>query len=320
MSTLNEATNIRKFGKDLGYLPYMIERYISILGEEETKKLLQFNETKLPQIIRFNSLRKPHAETEMLLKKKQVVMERVKNFPEARRVIRSPVPIGATEEYLNGFYMLQGENSLYPSSILNPKNGELVGDLAAAPGGKTTHLAQLMNNRGTIVAIEISAFRSRSLKSNLARMGVQNSIVINMDSQNIQSLNLEFDKILLDAPCSGSGTIISDPTRKISKTIDDLLKYHELQVSLLTNAINVLRTQGEIVYSTCSLEPEENELVITKVLESKDMKIEEINIIGENGLTKFETYNFDSEMVKAKRLYPHKTCGEGFFIVKMVKE
>ena len=320
MLSSNKTIDTYELGENLGYLPYMIERYISILGDEETKKLLLFNETQLPQVIRLNSLRNPLQETENLLKKKQIIMERVKNFPEARRIIKSPVPIGATEEYLNGFYFLQGENSLYPSQIINPKAGELIGDFAAAPGGKTTHLAQLMNNRGTIIATEISAQRSKSLKSNLARMGVENTIVINMDAREIESLDITFDKILLDAPCSGSGIIISDPTRKITKTVHDLLNYHNLQVDLLRSAIEVLNTNGEIVYSTCSLEPEENELVITEILKAKKIKIKEINIKGENGLTKFESYDFNPEIIKAKRLYPHKTCGEGFFIVKMVKK
>jgi len=317
---VNESGDTHQLGKDLGYLPYMINRYISILGEEETKELLHFNETKLLKTIRLNSLKKPPEETEELLRKKQVIMERVKNLPEARRIIKSPIPIGASEEYLNGYYTLQGENSFYPTLILNPKEDDFVADLAAAPGGKTSHLAQLMKNKGTIIATEISTNRCRSLKSNLARMGVENTITINMDANNISLLGLEFDKILLDAPCSGSGIIISDPSRKTTKTVDELLNYHELQVTLLANAIDVLKPQGEIVYSTCSLEPEENELVITKILETKHVKIEEIDIFGENGLLRFQDYDFNPEVVKAKHLYPHKSCGEGFFIVKMVKQ
>ncbi len=317
---VNETEDIHQLGKNLGYLPYMIDRYIEMLGEKETNKLLQFNETKLTQTIRLNSLKNPLDETVELLKKKQVIMERVKNLPEARRIIKSPIPIGASEEYLNGYYTLQGENSFYPTKTLNPKEEDLVADLAAAPGGKTTHLAQMMNNEGTIIATDISTNRCRSLKSNLARMGVENTITINMDAQDVNLLGLKFDKILLDAPCSGSGIIVSDPTRKTTKTLDDLHNYHKLQVSLLTNAIDSLKSGGEIVYSTCSLEPEENELVITKVMDSKSMKIEEIDVLGNNGLLNFQTYDFNPEIIKAKRLYPHESCGEGFFIIKMVKQ
>lgn len=317
---VEDLGDVHKLGKELGYLPYMIDRYLSLLGEEETINLLSFNETTLAQSIRLNSLRNPIEKTEELLKQKQVIMEHVKNLPEARKIIESPIPIGASEEYLNGYYTLQGLNSLFPSKILNPKEGELIADLAAAPGGKTTHLAQIMKNKGTIIALEISANRCRSLKSNLARMGVENTIIVNMDAQNIVSLGLKFDKILLDAPCSGSGIIVTDSSRKSSKTIYDLFNYHKLQVSLLTNAIKVLKNQGEIVYSTCSLEPEENELVITEVLKSTSVRIEKMEMVGDNGLERFQTNEFHPDLIKAKRLYPHKSCGEGFFIVKMVKQ
>jgi 16S rRNA C967 or C1407 C5-methylase (RsmB/RsmF family) len=141
-----------------------------------------------------------------------------------------------------------------------------------------------------------------------------------MDAREIKSLGIEFDKILLDAPCSGSGIIITDPSRKITKSISDLYSYCELQVELLENAIGVLRSKGTIVYSTCSLEPEENELVITKVMEKNDLKIEKINIEGDSGLLCFQDYSFSSDLDKAKRLYPHRSFGEGFFIVKMVKQ
>jgi len=315
----DETKDAYKLGEDLGYLPYMIERFISILGNEETKQLLQFNETKLSQTIRLNSLRKPLEDIDRLLEMKQIKMERIDNLPEARIVNSSPVPLGATIEYLNGLYFLQGKNSLYPSKILNPRKDDLVADLAAAPGGKTSHLAQLMENEGTIIATEISANRCRSLKSNLARMGVSNTIVVNLDARDISSLNLEFDKILLDAPCSGSGIIVSDSTRKTSKTLENLMNYTELQISLLRSAIEVLKPKGKIVYSTCSLEPEENELVITEILESADIKIEKIETIGDKGLTEFQGQNYHQSLSKAKRLYPHKTCGEGFFMVKMVK-
>ena len=317
MSTENE--DLHKMGKELGYLPYMIDRYISILGENETKELLQFNETELPQIIRLNSLRNSIEETEKLLNQKQVQIEKIEGIPEARKIVKSPIPIGASEEYLNGYYTLQGKNSLIPTRILNPKEGDLVADLAAAPGGKTSHLAQLMNNKGIIIAIEVSANRCRGLKSNLARMGVENTIVFNMDANEIISLNLKFDKILLDAPCSGSGIIVSDSTRKSSKSLDDLHNYHNLQYSLLSNAINALTPHGELVYSTCSLEPEENELVISRILDSNDVKVEKIDFVGNQGLEKFQDFNYNPEVVKARRLYPHKTCGEGFFITKLVK-
>jgi NOL1/NOP2/sun family putative RNA methylase len=312
--------DVFELGKKLGYLPNMIERYLEMLGEKGTEELISFNETTLPQTIRLNTLRSSYENTETVLVSKGIELRKDPQFHESRTIVQTPYPIGATPEYLNGYYMLQGKNSLYPARVLNPSKDELVGDFAAAPGGKTTHLAQIMANEGNIMAVDISANRCRSLKSNISRMGVINTIVLQMDSRKIASLNLQFDKILLDAPCSGSGIIISDVTRKSSKTMEDIMNYHDYQVSLLSSAIEVLKTNGELVYCTCSLEPEENELVISKILEKTDVKLDKIELNAKPGITQFQDLDLDKNLVKAKRLYPHETKGEGFFIAKLVKE
>ncbi len=317
--SLQKEYDVFELGSKLGYLPYMIDRFIEMLGECETKELIKFNETTLPQSIRLNSLRNSFENSERLLKKKGIQLEKNTEFPESRTITKSPHPIGATPEYLNGFYMLQGKNSLYPPRILDPQEGELIGDFAAAPGGKTSHLAQLMNNKGIIIGLEINANRCRSLKSNLSRMGVENTAVFKMDARNAKDFNLQFDKILLDAPCSGSGIIINDPTRKKSKSLKDILHYHDYQVSLLTTALNVLKTNGELVYCTCSLEPEENELVISDILKKVDVKLSEIEVKGKPGITKFLDMDLEKNLTKTRRLYPHETNGEGFFIAKLVK-
>jgi NOL1/NOP2/sun family putative RNA methylase len=319
MTSSSSHSDVYDIGKQLGYQDYMTKRFVEMIGEEETKKLLYFNEQELHKIIRLNSLRVPISKTKQFLEKKGVKLEEIKGLPEGKKVVKSSVPIGATQEYLNGYYMLQGKNSMFPSRILNPQKGELVGDFAAAPGGKTTHLAQLMHNEGIIVASEISANRCRILRSNLARMGVKNTVIMNMDSRNISSLNLVFDKVLLDAPCSGSGIIVTDKTRKQSKGRSDIQNYHNNQVSLLVEAIKTVKSGGEIVYCTCSLEPEENELVISKILEQETVQLIDIDLEGDPGILKFEEYTMNPQVIKARRLYPHKTNGEGFFIAKMVK-
>ena len=319
MKPIQNNTSVYSIGEKYGYLPYMIERYVEILGEEETIKLLHFYETNLPKTIRLNSLRSPYSRTMKLLTSKGVELKNIPEIEEGKEVVSSLVPIGATPEYLNGYYFLQGKNSMYPSLILNPKKHELVGDFAAAPGGKTTHLAQLMENGGNIFALELSLKRCRSLKANLSRMGVKNTTVFQMDTREVTTLDIEFDKILLDAPCSGSGVISSDHTRKSSKTLDDIMNFHEYQTALLSSSLEVLKQNGELVYCTCSLEPEENEYVISKVLEKYDVELVEINIDGDSGLERFLQYEFHEDIIKTKRLYPHKTGGEGFFLAKMVK-
>ena len=312
-------TNAHNVGEKYGYLCYMIERYVEMIGDKETIKLLHFYESELPKIIRLNSLRSSYSRTVKLLTNKGVELKNIPEIEEGKEVISSLIPIGATPEYLNGYYFLQGKNSMYPSLILNPKKQEIVGDFAAAPGGKTTHLAQMMENEGNIFALELSLKRCRSLKANLSRMGVKNTTVFQMDTREVASLGVGFDKILLDVPCSGSGVINSDYTRKSSKTLKDIMNYHEYQTSLLSSSLEVLKPNGELVYCTCSLEPEENEYVISRVLDNYDIELVEIDIEGDRGLEKFLQYEFHEDLVKTKRLYPHKTGGEGFFIAKMVK-
>lgn len=314
---LNES--VKNLGKKYGYLPYMIERFEEMLGKKETIELLHFNEIKIPKFIRLNSLRESFDNIIRLLNKKGVEFREFPDLPEGREIIKTNVPIGATAEYLNGYYILQGKNSLYPSKILNPKQGELVGDFAAAPGGKTSHLAQIMKNTGNIIALELSANRCRSLRSNLARMGVKNTTVLQMDARRIARLNLSFDKILLDAPCSGSGIIVTDEKRKNSTNLEEVENYTSYQEELLIAAINVLKVGGELVYCTCSLEPEENELVISNILDKTMVNLQEVNLNADHGLQKFNKYSFNTELKKTRRLYPHKTKGEGFFIAKMVK-
>lgn len=320
MESTDNTLDVYELGNNLGYLNYMIERFVEMIGEEETVDLLKYNEKKLSKTIRLNSLRSPFERTKALLKKKGVVLRNIEYLPEGIEIIESDIPIGATPEYLNGYYILQGKNSMYPSKILDPKEGEVIGDLTAAPGGKTTHLAQLMNNKGNIIALEISANRCRSLKSNLARMGVINTIVVQIDLRDVCNLELEFDKILLDAPCSGSGIIASDPTRKNSKNLSDINNHHNYQVELLKKSVKALKEKGEIVYCTCSLEPEENEQVISEVIKESNLKLVEIGKLGEPALEQFLDQKFHPDLIKARRLYPHKTSGEGFFIAKMVKK
>ncbi len=309
-----------KLAHTYGYLPYMIDRYLDLMGNKEIEKFLIFNEKELLDTIRLNPIRCSMSRTENLLESRGVRLDDIEKVKEGRVVKSSPVPIGATPEYLNGYYMLQGKNSMYPSLILSPDKHDLVGDLTAAPGGKTSHLAQLMGNQGKILAMDVSANRCRSLRSNLSRMGISNTIVLNMDSRTIRKLGITFDKILLDAPCSGSGVIVRDETRKTSKRLSDVLEFTALQSELLSVAIDCLNPNGELVYCTCSLEPEENELVISNALKMKNLSLINVSMnVGEPGLTHFQSYEFSSDLVKAKRLYPHKSNGEGFFIAKMVK-
>ena len=263
------------------------------------------------QFIRVNTLKiNPEILKERLENKGVVLKETFLDY--AFEVIKSPFSIGSTPEYLFGYYMPQSISSMIPPIVLNPKEDSFVLDMCAAPGGKTTHLSQLMKNRGTIVAVEISKSRIKALKSNINRMGVLNAIVINADMRKYKDYLLKrgifFDKILLDAPCSGN--IIKDKNRNVSEAD---IKYCSLrQKELIDIGIDLLKEGGELVYSTCSMEIEENEEVISYILQKRD-DIEIINIKAD----KFKGINIKDGYIEGTlRVFPPN---EPFFIAKLRK-
>jgi NOL1/NOP2/sun family putative RNA methylase len=206
--------------------------------------------------------------------------------------------------------------------VLDPQPGETVLDLAAAPGGKTTHIAQQMKNDGKILAIEMDRRRLTSLESNILRCGVTNAIVLRGDAKKVDKLGLEPDKILLDAPCSGEGLIPLDPTRKTSKSMADIRFCATREDELLDAAVSVLAPGGTIVYSTCSIAPEENEYIVDDILKRyPEMKVVPIPLeFGTPGYSQPFGVDLDESMKLTKRFLPHLHGAEGFFICKMIKE
>lgn len=229
--------------------------------------------------------------------------------------------LGAITEYLQGYYYLQEAAAQLPAQILNPQAEDIVLDMCAAPGGKTTQISQIMQNKGIVIAVEQNPQRLESLKSNIERTNAENTIVLRTDSKNLQKSNILFDKILLDAPCAGNYATDSYWFKK--RDIDGIKKSAEIQKQLLKAAINMLKTNGVLVYSTCSLEPEENELNIQWLLENFKVKLEQIKLdnsdIGDPGLTNVFGKKLSIEVKKCKRFWPHKTNTEGFFIARIIK-
>jgi NOL1/NOP2/sun family putative RNA methylase len=208
--------------------------------------------------------------------------------------------------------------------ILNPRRNDVVLDMAAAPGGKTTHLSQLMGNKGVIVAVDINRQRMRSLRSNLERMGIINVLSIRMDARLIPKVfgSNYFDKILLDAPCTAEGLIQIDPERKTKTSIRDIVKAHMLQAELLNAAVDAVKPGGHVLYVTCSIAPEENEFTVSKVISSRnDVRIEHLpNIVKfVPGLTEFHSLPLHPDVRKCGRLYPHIHDMEGYFICLLKK-
>jgi NOL1/NOP2/sun family putative RNA methylase len=317
MADLASAELAQKFG----YSDYLINRYIELFGLDDTLRLLEANENGLKKCIRFNTLRVSPDLLLERLRNKGFKLEKISWVPYGFRVLEERFPLGATTEYLLGYYYLQEAAAMLSAHILAPRPDDFVIDLCAAPGGKTTQLSQIMENRGMIIAIDLSRARMRSLRSNLSRCGVSNVIAFRMDGKDAPGLGVVANKILLDAPCTCDGVIPFDPSRKKSRGMEDIRFCSGIQTKLLAAAIECLAPDGELVYSTCSTAPEENERVITEAIEKFNVRVVDTGLtFGDEGFREAFGMKFPDQLRLARRLYPHKHGTEGFFLCKLKKK
>lgn len=248
--------------------------------------------------------------------------ELIENIPNALRVIEGESIVGKTLDFILGAYYIQSLSSMIPALVLNPAENDKVLDLCAAPGSKTTQLAEMMKNRGTLVANEISIERLKSLVFNIDKMNLVNVGVIHGKGELLSKLfGNYFDKILVDAPCSALGII--QKKNEVSnwwneKKAEGLA---EIQFKLLLSAIKSCKVGGEIVYSTCTLTLEENELVLDKILKKYPVEIVDIElpVPSREAFTTFENQKLNPAISKAKRIVPWEIDSEGFFVAKIRK-
>ncbi|MFW9971230.1 MAG: RsmB/NOP family class I SAM-dependent RNA methyltransferase [Candidatus Odinarchaeota archaeon] len=293
----------------------MIERYIQFLGFNETIEYLEANENPLIPSIRTNTLKISPSELRERLENKGFKLEPIKWVPYAFKVLKTPFNLGASHEFLQGYYYLQNVASMLPAIVLNPKSSDIVIDMCAAPGSKATHIAQLMGNKGTLILIDKNKNRIPALEVNLRRLGIINSLVLNFDAIKLRELKIKADKILLDAPCTGEGLIRQDKNRKKNKKFKDIEKLSSIQKKLLLAGLQMLKSSGELLYSTCSIGPEENELVVNEVLEQEpDFSVSEISeSYGTNGLVSVYGKSLREDLKNSQRLYPHIHDTIGFY-------
>ncbi len=228
---------------------------------------------------------------------------------------------GILLEYHLGLFHPQTLTSAIPVMALNVKENDLVLDMCAAPGGKTSHLAELMKNTGLIVANDKNVSRLISLRANLKRLGVLNTAVT-MNRGEQYPLETSFPRILLDVPCSSEGRYLIGENGKVLYRGRIGKGLPQVQKQLMHRALKLLRPGGILVYSTCTYNPEENESVIQYALEKFEVKLEEINLDfpHELGLTEWEGRKYDDSIRKCWRIYPHRTNSVGFFVAKLVKK
>ncbi|KAJ3438813.1 28s rRNA (cytosine(4447)-c(5))-methyltransferase-related [Anaeramoeba flamelloides] len=312
-------------GMYYGYNEFLLGLFFDLLPLNELVEFLEANEKPRPVTIRTNTLKTRRSDLAKALLNRGVNLDPLSKWSSVGLIIyESQVPIGATPEYLAGHYMLQSASSFIPIVALQPKENEKILDMCAAPGGKTTYIAQLMRNTGTLIANDPQRERLTSLVSNCHRMGVTNCTVVQYDGRQFPKVMGGFDRVLIDSPCLGLGVIARDNSIKISKNKDEIWKIVQLQKQLLLSAIDSVnaksKTGGVIVYSTCSLSVEENEWVVNYALKKRNVKLVETGIsFGDPGIPKSKYRRFHPSIKLCKRIYPHKLNMDGFFIAKFIK-
>ncbi len=286
------------------FKPKFIEKYSKLTNFEEYQK---YALTFPRKSIRINTLKTSIEEIKNRFKKYN--LEQVQWCKEGFYIDYKQYKgnISFTPEHKKGLIFIQESASMIPALALNPQQNDIVLDYCAAPGAKTTHLACIMQNKGLIIANDINLFRLKILIENLNRCSVLNTIVTQQND-----FKINFDKILLDAPCSGTGKIRGKTQVSINtlKTWNEKLikKLSNTQKNLITNAFSLLKPNGTLVYSTCSLEPEEDEQVVDFLLSNNpDAKLQEINL----------PLKTDSKYYL--KLWPQYNNTEGFFITKIKK-
>ncbi|MEM4246761.1 MAG: NOL1/NOP2/sun family putative RNA methylase [Candidatus Woesearchaeota archaeon] len=294
-----------------------VERYSRLTNWEEFKK---FTTSFLRKSIRINTLKKPVKEVVARLENdwnlEQIPWCREGFYIESKH---GRLDVGNTIEHCLGYYYVQEAASMIPPIVLEPKPGERVLDMAAAPGSKASQMAQLMRNEGILVANDVAGVRLAALGINLQRCGVLNAIITQMKGE--QMRDMEFDKVLLDAPCSGTGTI-----RKSIKTIlmwnpEMIKRLAATQRKMIIAAYGLLARGGTLVYSTCSTEPDEDEAVVSYLLDNTDARVVpiELNIRRSPAIAEFEGKAYRKEVKDCLRIWPQDNDTEGFFVAKIRK-
>lgn len=262
------------------------------------------------------------SETELVarLTRQGFKTSRIRGMPSFLRVDEGPRPVSLTLEHWLGLFYVQQASTGVAAPALGVEGAERVMDLCAAPGGKTTHAAELMGDGGCLVACEISESRIRGLLGNVYRLGHPNIVVVAADGRRIPEGPL-FDRVLVDAPCSGEGTLRRRGGRAPRQSRSFLGYVTRAQRELLSKAIRLTRPGGTILYVTCTFAPEENEAVLSDILGREPVEILplDLDVPHAPGLSSFEGSEYDPRVRAAARIYPHHLDSGGLFLAKLRK-
>lgn len=285
--------------------------FYDILSEDySTKtliKILNSYNSKQEFIIRINKLKSCIEEVKNIFERNNILFKE-HPFLNNSLIIENPGEVLKLEYFKKGFYTVQDGGSTLVSKVLNPKKNSRVLDLCAAPGSKTCHLSEIMENTGSILANDIHSKKLKKIQENIKRLGCKNIETVSFDaSEYRKKYNGEFDYILIDAPCSGSGIVSRKPEIKLYRTKEQIQELITIQRKILENGFKYLKKGGSLVYSTCSIFSDENENQVKWILNN----IENVNI------SKIDFRNKELDYIK---LMPYEIGNNGFFMSKFTKK
>ncbi|MCX7877229.1 MAG: 16S rRNA (cytosine(967)-C(5))-methyltransferase RsmB [Ignavibacteria bacterium] len=293
---------------------WMVKRWINRFGFDEAEKLAEANNKRPILTLRINTYKKNPDEVLKYFDEKGIVYRKCKyldNFVTVRLMSK----IYLDEGFQEGFYTVQDESAGLPSVLLNPSENDLILDMCAAPGGKSTHIAQITNNKAKIYSVDKYEPKIKMIRDNAKRLGFSNLEFICDDVLEPAGevlKDMKFDKVLLDAPCSGLGVLSKKPEIRWKREPEDILQLGEYQKKLLQKAGEYVKPGGVVVYSTCTTEPEENQEVVKEFLEKNP-----------NFRVDHASKYINSELVNSDgfvETFPHRHGVDGSFAARLIKE
>jgi len=298
---------------------WMLERWLDRYGWEKTKKICEFNNTPAELWIRTNTLKCSRQELALRLKGEGCKFRLSLLVPEGI-LLQSAPPLASLRSFQEGLFTVQDESSMLVAHVLNPQPKQCVLDVCAGPGGKTTHLAQLMKNQGEILACDLHRHRLRLVKNNAERLGIEIIKTKLLDATSIdQELKREYSLVLVDAPCSGLGVLRRRPDSRWRKQPEEVKELAVLQLQILDSVYHLLAPGGRIIYSTCTIEPEENVEVIKQFL-AEHPEMESFDLTPSLPYT--ATTKAEKEELKSgqRQFLPFQDGMEGIFIAGVRKK
>lgn len=311
---ITDSKDIANLSLQYYHPPWFIEYLINLIGLPETIEFLKKSIEENRLFIRINTLKTDLSSVIEKLEQEEYTFLVDQDLPDLIRITQWKLPVIHSSLLKEGLIYIQDKASTLVSHVLNPQEGDIIFDLCAAPGGKSMHIGQLLGNSGMIFAVDRSHRRLLELTTKLSQYNLHNIYVININGETSPSfIRKKADKILIDPPCSGTGTFVSRPYSKWKLRLKDLQAFTAIQWKLLIAATKSLKSSGEIIYSTCSLTLEENEKMIKKFLHVfPDFSLVPATpFLGTPGFL---------GLTETQRLWPHLNETEGFFIAKLKRK